>query len=73
MISPDAAEITSNGTVGTGAEKSVKGAHILMSTKTASRIIVDVYAVRSDYFQAHKDEVVKFAHALLMAQEKLAS
>ena len=72
MISPDAAEITSNGSVGTGAEKSVKGAHILMSTKTASRIIVDVYAVRGDYFQAHKDEVVKFAHALLVAQEKLA-
>src|SRR5580704_11231061 len=65
MISPDAAEITSNGTIGTGAEKSVKGAHILMSTKTASRIIVDVYAVRGDYFQAHKDDVVKFAHALL--------
>jgi len=72
MISPDAAEITSNGSIGTGAEKSVKGAHILMSTKTASRIIVDVYAVRSDYFQAHKDDVVKFAHALLVAQEKLA-
>jgi len=72
MISPDAAEITSNGTVGTGAEKSVKGAHILMSTKTASRIIVDVYAVRSDYFQAHRNEVVNFAHALLIAQEKLA-
>ncbi len=72
MISPDAAEITSNGGVGTGAEKSVKGAHVLMSTKTASRIIVDVYAVRSDYFQAHRTEVVNFAHALLMAQEKLA-
>jgi len=72
MISPDAAEITSNGTVGTGAEKSVKGAHILMSTKTASRIIVDVYAVRGDYFQAHRPEVVNFAHALLIAQEKLA-
>ena len=73
MISPDAAEITSNGTVGTGAEKSVKGAHVLMSTKTASRIIVDVYAVRSDYFQAHRPEVVKFAHALLVAQEKLGA
>ena len=72
MISPDAAEITSNGSVGTGAEKSVKGAHVLMSTKTASRIIVDVYAVRSDYFQTHKTEVASFAHALLMAQEKLA-
>jgi len=72
MISPDAADITSNGAIGTGAEKSVKGAHILMSTKTASRIIVDVYAARSDYFQTHRTEVVNFAHALLIAQEKLA-
>jgi outer membrane protein OmpA-like peptidoglycan-associated protein len=72
MISPDAAEITSNGSIGTGAERSVKGAHVLMSTKTASRIIVDVYAVRSDYWQAHQSEVVNFEHALLAGQEKLA-
>ena len=73
VISPDAAELTSNGAVGTGAEKSVKGARTIFSTKTASRIIVDVYAVRSDYFQAHRPEVEKFVHVLLMAQEQLAT
>ena len=72
MISPDAGEITSGG-VGTGSEKSVRGAHTLLSTKTASRIIVDVYAVRSDYYQSHQAEVVKFAHALLIAQENLGT
>ena len=30
----------------------MKGARILLSTKTANRIIADVYAVRSDYFES---------------------
>ena len=53
-IIPDALLLTSNGTIGTGSEGSVKGASILLSTKTASRIICDVYAVRKDYFDAKK-------------------
>ncbi|HIF15258.1 MAG TPA: hypothetical protein EYQ86_08080 [Bacteroidetes bacterium] len=53
-IIPDALMLTSNGTVGTGAEGSVKGAKILLSTKTAGRIIADVYAVRKDYYDANK-------------------
>lgn len=72
VIIPDALALTSNGTVGTGAEDSVKGAKILLSTKTASRIISDVYAVRSDYFNANKEKVFKFVHGLLKAQEQLA-
>src|SRR4030095_11796243 len=46
-ISPDAMNLTSGGQTGTGASGSVKGARILLSTKTASRVIADVYAVRS--------------------------
>jgi ABC-type nitrate/sulfonate/bicarbonate transport system substrate-binding protein/outer membrane protein OmpA-like peptidoglycan-associated protein len=71
-ISPDALKLTSNGAVGTGAEGSVKGARMLLSTKTASRIIADVYAVRKDYFDTHKPEVQKFVHAVLRSQEALA-
>jgi len=71
-ISPDALKLTSNGTVGTGAEGSVKGARILLSTKTASRIIADVYAVRKDYFEAHRAAVQKFVHTVLRSQEALA-
>jgi ABC-type nitrate/sulfonate/bicarbonate transport system substrate-binding protein/outer membrane protein OmpA-like peptidoglycan-associated protein len=69
VISPDALALSSNGTVGTGSEDSVKGARILMSTKTANRIISDVYAVRSDYLAAHRAEVQKFVHALMLADE----
>lgn len=71
-ISPDALKLTSQGTTGSGAEGSVKGAHILLSTKTASRVIADVYAVRKDYFDAHRAEVQKFVHTLLRSQELLA-
>lgn len=72
VISPDALALTSNGTVGTGSEDSVKGARILLSTKTANRVIADVYAVRSDYFQAHRDQVEKFVNAVMRGEEKLA-
>lgn len=70
-IIPDALLLTSNGNVGTGAEGSVKGAKILLSTKTASRIIADVYAVRKDYFDAHQTEVKNFVKSLMVAEEKL--
>ncbi len=73
VIIPDALKLTSNGSVGTGAEDSVKGARILLSTKTASRIISDVYAVRADYLEANRTNVLKFVQGLLNAQEELAA
>lgn len=71
MIIPDGLVLTSNGTVGTGSEGSVKGAKILLSTKTANRIINDVYAVRSDFFKTNRAEVESFVHGLLLAEEEL--
>lgn len=73
VIIPDALALTSNGTVGTGAEDSVKGAQIMMSTKTANRIIADVYAVRSDFYKSNRSEVDKFVHSLFKAQEKISA
>jgi len=70
-IIPDALTLTSDGKVGTGAEGSVKGAKILLTTQTANRIIADVYAVREDYYQANKAKVEKFTHALMVGQEQL--
>ncbi|CAG0968455.1 hypothetical protein BURK2_01143 [Burkholderiales bacterium] len=70
-IIPDALALTSRGTVGTGAEDSVKGARILLTTKTANRIITDVYAVRADYLQANRSEVENFVRGLLQGQEAL--
>jgi len=70
-ISPDAMNLTSGGQTGTGASGSVKGAHILLSTKTASRVIADVYAVRSDYFAKNRPKVQQFVRALIAAQDQL--
>ena len=71
VIIPDGLLLTSNGTVGTGSEGSVKGAKIMLSTKTANRIISDVYAVRSDYFSSHKKEIESFVHGLMLAEQEL--
>jgi ABC-type nitrate/sulfonate/bicarbonate transport system substrate-binding protein len=71
VIIPDAMALTSNGAVGTGAEDSVKGVRILLSTKTANRIIADVYAVRSDYLAANRDAVEKFVRGLIQGEEAL--
>ena len=71
VIIPDALALTSNGTVGTGSEDSVKGAKILLSTKTANRIISDVYAVRKDYYDKNKKEVHKFVKAMLRSEEQV--
>ncbi len=71
VIIPDGLMLTSNGNVGSGAEGSVKGARILLSTKTANRIIADVYAVRSDYFNSHRKDVEKFVYSLMMAKQQL--
>ena len=72
-IIPDALALTSGGNVGTGSEDSVKGARILMSTKTANRVIADVYAVRSDYYKANASKVHTLAKALMEASEGLNS
>lgn len=71
VIIPDGMMLSSKGKVGTGAEGSVKGARILMSTRTANRIIADVYAVRADYLKADRDRVQKFVHGLLLAEQQL--
>jgi outer membrane protein OmpA-like peptidoglycan-associated protein len=68
VISPDSAALTSGGT-GTGAEGSVKGARALFSSKSANRVISDVYAVRADYFKANRAKIQKFVHALMVGQE----
>jgi outer membrane protein OmpA-like peptidoglycan-associated protein len=73
VIIPDALALTSGGKTGSGAEDSVKGARILLSTKTANRIISDVYAVRSDFLQAHRARVETLVRALMQAEEDLAN
>ncbi len=71
VILPDALALTSGGNIGTGAEDSVKSARILVSTKSANRIIADVYAVREDYYKANTEFVAKFVKALIEADESV--
>jgi ABC-type nitrate/sulfonate/bicarbonate transport system substrate-binding protein/outer membrane protein OmpA-like peptidoglycan-associated protein len=72
VIIPDALALTSNGSIGSGAEGSIKGAKILLTTKMANKIIADVYAVRSDYLAKNKAKVQSFVQALMKAQEEVA-
>ncbi|BBM67786.1 MULTISPECIES: nitrate ABC transporter substrate-binding protein [Vibrio] len=71
VITPDALALTSGGNVGSGAEGSVKGASIVMSTASASRVITDLIAVRKDFYDQNKDSLDSLVMALLKAQEAL--
>jgi len=70
VLMPDAQILTSRAEVGTGAEGSVKGAQILVSTKSASRVMSEIYVVRKDYFEAHRGQIREFVEAMLKAEEK---
>ncbi len=63
--------LTAGGTIGTGAEDSVKGARGILSTRTASRVIADVYAVRADFLRDQRPVVHGFVKALLAQQAKV--
>lgn len=67
-IFPDILTLTAGGTVGHGAEDSVKGARSILSTRTASRVVADVYAVRRDFFDNHRAIVHGFVLELLRTQ-----
>lgn len=73
VILPDALALTSGGAVGTGAEDSVRGAKILLSTKSANRIISDVYAVRSDFFEANQTFVQNLVRSLLVSADAVSA
>lgn len=72
VISPDMIGLTGGlDSKGTGAEGTIKNAHVAISTATMSRSIADVYACRKDFYDAHRDTVQKFAAGYLKACEDL--
>ena len=71
MILPDARFLTSGGNVGTGAEGSIRGATILISTQEAASVIGDYIAVRADYFDANKDDIQRMVNILFQAEEEM--
>src|SRR5262249_8164033 len=71
-ITPDMTDLTGGlEQTGSGAGKTVKGAHVLVSTKQMLRSIADVYACRKDFYDKHKDTVEKFVTAYLKGTEEL--
>jgi outer membrane protein OmpA-like peptidoglycan-associated protein len=73
VISPDMTGLTGGlQKTGSGAEGTVKGARVLVSTAELSYSIADVYAVRKDFYDAHPEVVQKFAAGCLKAQEEIA-
>ena len=56
---------------GSGAEGTVKGARVLVSTADLSRSIADVYVCRKDFYDTHKELVTKLVTAYLKACEEV--
>lgn len=74
VITPDMIGLTTGlNQIGTGAEGTVEGAHVVNSTAQMSRSIADVYAVRRDWYDANKEWVKKFVAGNLKATEKLVA
>ncbi len=66
VITPDLFGLTGGfDSVGSGAEGTVSGAHVINSTQTMSRSIADVYAVRKDWFDANQRDGQEIRGGLL--------
>lgn len=72
VITPDMLGLSGGlQSTGNGTEGTVRGARVLASTAERSYSIADVYAVRSDWYEANKDWVTKFAAGYLKAAEEV--
>jgi len=72
VVTPDMIGLTGGLTnTGTGAEGTVKGARVLVSTAELSRSIADVYVCRKDFYDANKELVTKFVAGYLKACEEI--
>jgi hypothetical protein len=73
-ITPDMMGLTGGlDQTGSGANDTVKDAHVLVSTSSMLRSIADVYACRKDYFDEHRDVVEKLTAGYLKATEELVA
>ncbi len=70
VITPDMLTLTAGGSVGTGAEGSVKGAHDLVSTAQRTRSIPDLYYVNPGWWSTHTAEGTSFVAAYLRGVEQ---
>lgn len=74
VITPDMIGLTGGPeNAGTGAEGTVKGARVVISTATLSRSIADVYACRKDFYDAYKPFVERFFAGYLKGAEEVVA
>lgn len=74
VITPDMLGLTGGfGETGSGAEGTVAGAHVINSTQQMSRSIVDVYAVRKDWYDANRDVAMKFVAGYLKGASEVVA
>ncbi len=72
VITPDMIGLTGGlRDTGTGAEGTIKGARVLVSTAELSRSIADVYVCRKDFYDANRDLITKFVTGYLKACEEV--
>lgn len=72
VITPDMVGLCGGiGQAGSGAEGTVKGSRVLVSTAELSRSIADVYVCRKDFYDANKGLVTKFVAGYLKACEEV--
>lgn len=71
-ITPDMIGLTGGlENAGSGAEGTVKGARVLVSTAELSRSIADVYVCRKDFYDANKALITRFVAGYLKAAEEV--
>lgn len=74
VITPDMIGLTGGLTsAGNGAEGTVNGAHVLVSTQTMSRSIADVLCVRKDWYDKNRATVEKIVAGYLKATVQLVA
>ncbi|MEM7391189.1 MAG: ABC transporter substrate-binding protein [Verrucomicrobiota bacterium] len=72
VITPDMIGLTGGLTeTGSGAEGTVKGGRVLVSTAELSRSIADVYVCRKDFYDANRDLVTQFVAGYLKGCEEV--
>jgi hypothetical protein len=72
VVTPDMIGLTGGlQNIGSGAEGTVKGSHVIASTNELSRSISDVYVCRKDWFDANQDVAYKFTAGYFKSCERI--
>lgn len=74
VVTPDMIALSGGLTsIGSGAEGTFKGAHVVVSTAELTRSIADVIVVRKDWYDSHRDVAMKFVAASLKGDEEVVA